>query len=96
MLMKNLIFAAIVTTSLFSSCSGSCDTSTAEGAANCLCELTDESVVLDQADDAKAKELSDKIEKIKDEIEKAIEADKYTKEQLGAITSERSCMQIIL
>ena len=90
--MKKLLMVAVVATTLLSSCSGGCDTSTAEGAANCLCELTDESVILDQTDDAKAKELSDKIIKINKEIKEAIEADKYTKDELAGIAGERGCM----
>lgn len=90
--MKKLLVAATVATLLLSSCSGGCDTSTAEGAANCLCELTDESMIVDQADEAKAKEFSDKIIKVNTEIKDAIEAGNYTKEELAGIAGERGCM----
>jgi len=90
--MKKLLIVAIVATAFLSSCSGGCDTSTAEGAANCLCELTDESVILDQTDDEAAQKLSDKIVKTNKEIKEAIDAGNYTKEQLAAIAGERGCM----
>ena len=89
---KILLIVVIATTSLFTSCMGGCDTSTAEGAANCLCELTDQSVILDQTDEVAAKELSDKIIKTNKEIEKAIDAGNYTAEELKTLASERGCM----
>jgi hypothetical protein len=90
--MKKLLTVSIISILFLSSCVGDCNTSTAEGAANCLCELTDESMIVDQADETKAKEFSDKIIKVNTEIKEAIDAGNYTKEELAAIAGERGCM----
>ena len=90
--MKKLLIASIIVISLLSSCTGECDTSTAEGAANCLCELTEEAELTLDTDKIKEKELSDKIIKIDTGIKKAIDAGNYTKEEVVAIAEDRSCM----
>ena len=90
--MKKLLIASIISISFLSSCTGECDTSTAEGAASCLCELTEEAEYIDSADKIKEKALSDKIIKIDTEIKKAIGAGNYTKEEVVAIAEDRSCM----
>ena len=90
--MKKLLIASIISISFLSSCTSECDTSTAEGAASCLCELTEEAEYIDSADKIKEKALSDKIIKIDTEIKKAIGAGNYTKEEVVAIAEDRSCM----
>ena len=90
--MKKLLIASIISISFLSSCVVDCDTSTAEGASTCLCELTEEAEYIDSADKIKEKELSDKIIKIETEIKKAIDAGNYTKEEVVAIAEDRSCM----
>ena len=90
--MKNLLIASIISISFLSSCVVDCDTSTAEGAASCLCELTEEAEYIDPTDKIKEKELSDKIIKIETEIKEATDAGNYTKEELAAIAGERGCM----
>ena len=90
--MKKLLIASIISISFLSSCTAECDTSTAEGAASCLCELTEEAEYIDSADKIKEKALSDKIIKIDTEIKKAIGAGNYTKEEVVAIAEDRSCM----
>ena len=90
--MKKLLIASIIVISLLSSCAGECDTSTAEGAANCLCELTEEAELTIDTDKVKAQELSDKIIKIKTEIKDAIDAGNYTKKDVSKIAEDRSCM----
>jgi hypothetical protein len=90
--MKKLLIISIISISFLSSCVGDCDTSTAEGAANCLCGLTDDSMILDQTDETKTKEFSDKIIKVNTEIKEAIDAGNYTKEELAVIAGERGCM----
>jgi len=49
-------------------------------------------MIVDQADETKAKEFSDKIIKVNTEIKEAIDAGNYTKEELAAIAGERGCM----
>lgn len=90
--MKQLLVISIISILFFSSCTAECDTLTAEGAASCLCELTEEAEYIDPTDKIKEKELSDKIIKIENEIKKAIDAGNYTKEEVAARAEDRSCM----
>ncbi len=90
--MKKLLIASIISISFLSSCVVDCDTSTADGAASCLCELTEEAEYIDPTDKIKEKELSDKIIKIESEIKEAIDAGNYTKEEVVKIAEDRSCM----
>lgn len=90
--MKQLLVISIISILFFSSCTAKCNTLTAEGAASCLCELTEEAEYIDSADKIKEKELSDKIIKIDNEIKKAIDAGNYTKQEVIVIAEDRSCM----
>lgn len=88
--MKTLLIAITAVTFLSSCGSGGCDTSTAQGASNCLCELMDEMVVVvDDVD--QMKKLKDKGDKYEVEIEKAIDEGKYTENELEAILQDRNC-----
>ena len=87
-----VVVVSIISISFFSSCTAKCNTLTAEGAASCLCELTEEAEYIHSADKIKEKELSDKIIKIENEIKKAIDAGNYTKQEVVAIAEDRSCM----
>lgn len=90
--MKKLLFSAIVATTFLSSCTGKCDTSTAERASQCLCDLMDESVIIDIDDEAKMQEVAEKSTKLNNEIKAAIKEGKYTAEELAKIAGDRGCM----
>ena len=90
--MKKLVLATIISTALFTSCTGGCNTSTVEGASQCLCDLIDESVLIDVNDEAKMNEVLEKSEKINKEIRQAIADGKYTTEELATLAGERGCL----
>jgi hypothetical protein len=88
--MKKLLIAAIISISLLSSCTAECDTSTAQGAASCLCELSDQ-IFMASDDEEKLKELQEKQSDYIKEIEKAYTDEKYTENELDAILKDRNC-----
>lgn len=89
--MKKL-FIALSAVAVLSSCGGA-NTSTAEGAADAMCELMDQMVVAaGKEDKAKLEELEKTGDKYKQEIDKAIEEGKYTENDLEKILKERNCM----
>ena len=75
--MKKLLIASIIVISLLSSCTAECDTSMAQGAASCLCELSDQ-ILMASDDKEKLKELQKKQSDYMKEIEKAYADEKYT------------------
>lgn len=89
--MKKLLLAVPVAAVLmFSSCGGgSCDASTADGAADCMCSMMKEyDSVKDDKD--KAKELDEKFDKLEEEVEKNIEAGKYSENDVEAAMEKNS------
>ena len=88
--MKKLLIASIIVISLLSSCTAECDTSSAEGASTCLCELMDQ-MLLASDDNDKLKELQEKHSNYKEEIKQAYEDGKYTENELEAILKDRYC-----
>lgn len=87
-----ITIAVITATTLFSSCGGGCDTSSVQGASDCLCNLMDESVIIDPADEDKTKAIIEKSIKINKEIEQAIADGKYSAEELAEMAGSRGCM----
>jgi hypothetical protein len=77
---------------VLSSCGGNCDTSTVQGASNCLCNLIEENVNIDPGDEEKTNAMIEKRNKIKKEIEQAIEDGKYSAEKLADMAGSRGCM----
>lgn len=92
--MKRLFITitVITATALLSSCGGGCDTSSVQGASDCLCNLMDESVIIDPSDDEKTNAIIEKSKKINKEIEQAIEDGKYSSEELADMAGSRGCM----
>ena len=88
--MKKLLIASIIVISLLSSCTAECDTSMAQGAASCLCELSDQ-ILMASDDKEKLKELQKKQSDYMKEIEKAYADEKYTENELDAILKDRNC-----
>ena len=92
--MKKLFITitVITATALFSSCGGGCNTSSVQGASDCLCSLMDEAVIIDSADEEKTNAIIEKGVKINKEIEQAIEQGKYSAEELADMAGSRGCM----
>tara|TARA_B110000285_G_C14550372_1_gene348959 strand:+ start:141 stop:413 length:273 start_codon:yes stop_codon:yes gene_type:complete len=88
--MKKLLIAAIISISVLSSCTAECDTSSAEGASTCLCELMDQ-MLLASDDSDKLKELQEKQSTYKEEIKQAYDDGKYTENELEDILKDRNC-----
>jgi hypothetical protein len=88
--MKKLLIASIISISFLSSCVVECDTSTAEGASTCLCELMDQ-MLLASDDKDKLKELQEKQSTYIKEINKAYADSIYTENELEAILKDRNC-----
>ena len=88
--MKKLLIASIIVISLLSSCTAECDTSMAQGAASCLCELSDQ-ILMASDDKEKLKELQKKQSDYMKEIKKAYADGKYTENELDAILKDRNC-----
>jgi hypothetical protein len=88
--MKNSLVVAIISISLLSSCIAECDTSTAQGAASCLCEIGDE-ILMSSDDKEKVKGLLEKQSAYIKEMEKAYTEGKYTKNEMEAILQDRNC-----
>lgn len=80
--MKKLIYTLPLFVFLFASCGG-CDTSSAKGAGNCYCDLTDQIYDADlEGDDEWADELQEKGIKWESEVKTHIEAGDYSEEEL--------------
>jgi len=79
-------------TMVLSSCGGGCNTSSVQGASDCLCNLMDEAVVIDPSDEEKTNAIIEKGVKINKEIEQAIEEGKYSAEELADMAGSRGCM----
>ena len=88
--MKNLLIAAIISIYVLSSCTAECDTSTAQGAASCLCEVGDE-ILMASDDKEKVKDLLEKHSAYIKEIEKAYADGKYTKNEIERYLKDRNC-----
>ena len=71
-------------------CSSECDTSTADGAADCICDLNDKTVSVSE-DEKKLEELANEMVEVSNQIEEAIEAGNYTKKELQEILESRGC-----
>ena len=68
----------------FVSCGG-CNTSTAEGAADCMCNyLKEGSEALADGDKDKLEELGKKVQDLEEEVDKHVEAGDYTEDDLQA------------
>ena len=90
--MKKIILVLGVA-AMITSCGGGCDTSSAEGAADCWCGYMDEMVVAIGDKDADAlKDIEERMEKSKEEIDGHIEAGDYSEDELEAKLGERNCM----
>jgi hypothetical protein len=77
---------------ILSSCGAECDTSTAEGAANCWCDLMDEAAVAAGSGDAVSiADVEERMEKAENEIEGHLEAGDYTENELEALLEEKNC-----
>lgn len=87
--MKKL-FITIPALALFlASCGGKCDVSTAEGAAECYCSLTEEYIAAKDAEDEdKLKEIDEKMDKMQDEAEKHIEAGDYSENDVEKLLKD--------
>ena len=90
--MKFLLTTLVTLTIFLSSCGGECDVSTVRGAANCLCELTDESVIIDINDKEKLQEFTEKSQKVNDKITQSIKDGNFTAEELALEAGDRGCM----
>jgi hypothetical protein len=88
--MKKLLIASIISISFLSSCTAECNTSTAQGAASCLCEFGDD-ILMASDDKEKVRELLEKQSAYMKEIEKAYADGKYTKNEIEAILQDRNC-----
>lgn len=78
---------------IMSSCS-TCDTSTAEGAGDCYCDLYEEHLDIEarQGDQDQAREeLDERGEKWEDEVEAHIEAGDYTKDAVEQAMEDAGC-----
>ena len=90
--MKKLIYALPLFVFLFASCGG-CDTSTAKGAGNCYCDLSDQMYDAElEGDEEWADEIDVKGEKWEDEVEAHIEAGDYSEEEVEA---EMDCNSVL-
>jgi len=86
--MKKIFFSTLLFAgAFFSSCSKHCDSSTAEGAANCTCKLMKE---FDEAkgDDDKTKEVAAAYDEFIREFEKNISEGLYTEEEVNEIINK--------
>ena len=77
----------------FTSCGGgACDNSTPEGAADCACGYMDELKAIGETQDqAKLEEIEPKIKAWEGEVEKNIDAGKYTENDLEAALKAKNC-----
>ncbi len=85
--MKKLVIMSVIAAT-FASCGGGsdkCDPATAEGAAKCLCEMGEASK---EEDKDKAMELMKEYGAKMEEIEKNIEAGKYTENDVEAAAAK--------
>jgi len=74
------------------SCGGGCDNSTADGAADCYCDLMSEMKEADEAhDDEAMSEIDERGEKWEDEIESHMEAGDYTENDLESAMRDKNC-----
>jgi xylose isomerase len=90
--MKKLLIAVPVLAAalMFNSCGGGCDASTAEGAAQCMCDMMKEyESVKDDKD--KAKELDEKFDKFEEEVEKNIKDGKYSEDDVEKAIRDKKC-----
>ena len=89
--MKNL--AVVLFVSFLTSCgSGNTDVNTVDGAANVMCDLMDQIVVAANEDDQeRLDELSDKAIEYRSQIDNAIKAGKYTRDELDEVLVDRNC-----
>ena len=87
--MKKLFFAIPVFLFFLASCGGGCNTSTVEGANDCMCnymiEYTD---ALKDGDFEKMSEVEAKVEALKEEVDAHVEAGDYTEEELEEAAKE--------
>jgi hypothetical protein len=88
--MKKLLIASIISIAFLSSCTAECDTSKAQGAASCLCELMDQ-MLLASDDKQKVQDLLEKKSAYMQEIKEAYADGKYTENELEAILQDRNC-----
>ena len=88
--MKNSLVFAIISMALLSSCTAECNTSTAQGAASCLCEIGDE-ILMSSDNKEKVKDLLEQQSTYIQEMEKAYTEGKYTKNEMEAILQDRNC-----
>lgn len=91
--MKKTFFTLAILSLIFTSCEEfECDTTTAEGAADCACYLHDQQALDVTKED---KSLSDDtkagMQQWKDEVEKHLEAGDYTENELEAQLEEKGC-----
>lgn len=90
---KTLIGLAIIAISLTSCEEFECDTSTAEGAADCACYYHDQqSLDVRKDDKSLADDVKAGLEKWKEEVDKHIENGDYTQVELEKLLDEKGCM----
>lgn len=92
--MKKLLIGLPMAALLMTSCGGgeaaeACDYSTAEGVAECYCQLESAYDAAKEADDdAKKKELKAKKEEMEQEAEKHMDAGDYTENEIEKFINE--------
>lgn len=88
--MKRIFLLASIAM-VITSCGG-CDSSTAEGAVDCICDKTDEvDAAIATGDLARMAEISEEMDELKEEIDAHIEAGDYTENEIEKEIAESGC-----